>query len=140
MIIPDWIVFDYYGVIDLDGRGSYNHELIKLINFLGKKHQIAIASNSYLTTLQSALQTAGLSSVVSKIIASSVLKVSKPDLDFWKLAADVLGSEASKILLIDDRPDNVKSAQSTGWQAINYQGVSQLIKELGLVGVNTGHA
>ena len=135
----DWIVFDFYGVI-VDGSGNQDQGIIELIGFLSHKYKLAIASNSYFDFIKTALDDFSLTDQISKIISSSELNTIKPDPEFWRQAEESLQANASQILLIDDRQENVESAQSVGWQGIVYHGISSLTKELTSFGIKSSYA
>jgi HAD superfamily hydrolase (TIGR01509 family) len=58
------------------------------------------------------------------------LKATKPDPLFYAGATTLAGIEPGKILFADDRADNVATARAAGWDAIQYESVSQLNQEL----------
>jgi HAD superfamily hydrolase (TIGR01509 family) len=63
------------------------------------------------------------------------LKAIKPDPAFYVGATRLAGVEPAKILFADDRADNVAAAKAAGWDAMQYESVSQLNQDLRSRGV-----
>jgi putative hydrolase of the HAD superfamily len=63
-------------------------------------------------------------------LSSCYLGLRKPDLAIYKRALDVLGRPAQRILFIDDREENVKSAVEAGMVGIRFDGAEALRREL----------
>jgi len=63
------------------------------------------------------------------------LQAIKPDPRFYAGATKLAGVEPGKILFADDRADNVAAAKAAGWDAVQYESVSQLNQALRSRGV-----
>jgi HAD superfamily hydrolase (TIGR01509 family) len=50
----------------------------------------------------------------------------KPDPKFYSAAAELASVPPEHILFTDDRPENVAAASAAGWDAVQYESVSQL--------------
>lgn len=110
---------------------QYNYKLVEQVAAWSATYKIAVASNSYAPSLSKALQITGLDKYTSKVMSSSELGVVKPDIRFWKILVEKLQTSPSDILLIDDRLENVKSAQLFGLCALQYSGLDELCKFIG---------
>ncbi|HBJ38728.1 MAG TPA: HAD family phosphatase [Planctomycetaceae bacterium] len=58
----------------------------------------------------------------------------KPNLSLYQIAADKTGHEASSILFLDDRPDNVAAAVASGWRAHQFTDARSAREVLRLAG------
>ncbi len=58
------------------------------------------------------------------------LRAMKPDPKFYAAAAELAGVAPEGIFFTDDRADNVAAAVAAGWDAVQYQSVSQLNEAL----------
>lgn len=54
----------------------------------------------------------------------------KPDPKIYVVAAREARRPPAELLLIDDRPENVVAARETGWDAIHFTGVVDLVEQL----------
>ncbi len=76
----------------------------------------------------------GFASRVERIFASGRMGVAKPSLAFFRILQGDLKVPPDRILLLDDRADNVAAAQSCGWRAFHVTDASRprLAQVLGL--------
>ncbi|WP_420238538.1 HAD-IA family hydrolase [Telmatobacter bradus] len=68
-------------------------------------------------------------------LTSSYLGLRKPDPAVYHRALDILGIPADRVLLIDDRQENVDTAAFVGLQAMLYENAAQLRRELTGMGI-----
>jgi glucose-1-phosphatase len=54
----------------------------------------------------------------------------KPDARFYRAAAALTAGSSNQIFFTDDRADNVAAAAAEGWDAVQFESVSQLNQEL----------
>jgi len=54
----------------------------------------------------------------------------KPGTDIYRIAANRAGCDPGSILFIDDMQENVKAAQSYGFDGIRFQGTTEVLNEL----------
>lgn len=64
------------------------------------------------------------------------LKSLKPEAEIYAKAAALAGLDPSRILFIDDRPENVAGAIEAKFDAVQYQGYDQLVADLAARGVS----
>jgi len=77
-----------------------------------------------------------LTSVFSVHALSYQIGAMKPDARFYAAAEQIAGVKAEQILFTDDRADNVAAAAAAGWDAVQFESVSQLneaIRQRGVV-------
>jgi putative hydrolase of the HAD superfamily len=72
----------------------------------------------------------GLRNYLRVSLSSCYLGLRKPDLVIYQRALEILGRPAERILLIDDRADNVAVAMDAGMKAIHFVGAGALRREL----------
>ena len=77
----------------------------------------------------------GLRNLFSVALSSCYLGLRKPAPGIYKLALDILGRPAERILFIDDRAENVAGAVSAGMKAVQFTGADALQQELVNLGV-----
>ncbi len=84
-----------------------------------KEHgfKIGVLSNFSLASLEPSLEHLGLSAYVDTACAATVIGVSKPHPDAYRIVADRLGVPASDCLFIDDEAEHVQGAQAVGMHA-----------------------
>ncbi|QND49236.1 HAD-IA family hydrolase [Rhizobium lusitanum] len=68
----------------------------------------------------------GLSSYFDGIFYSAMFGHQKPAPEFFRLATERVGIEASEIGFIDDYPANIEAAQQFGWKAMHWAPGSRL--------------
>jgi len=67
-----------------------------------------------------------LTKAFSIFALSFELRAMKPDPKFYSAAAELASVPPEHILFTDDRPENVAAASAAGWDAVQYESVSQL--------------
>jgi putative hydrolase of the HAD superfamily len=77
----------------------------------------------------------GLRECFRVALSSCYLGLRKPDQAIFRLALDILGRPAERILFIDDREENAAAASLAGMKAIRFKGEEALRRELDGLGV-----
>lgn len=72
----------------------------------------------------------GLRNYLRVALSSCYLGLRKPEPAIYQRALEILGRPAERILLIDDRADNVAVAEDAGMKAIHFVGAGALRREL----------
>lgn len=70
-----------------------------------------------------------------KIFSSHEMKLRKPEKEAYQVVLDYLGTEPSKIIFLDDRPENIKAAEAVGIKSILVRSSSQMLDELKKEGI-----
>ena len=86
---------------------------------LSKDYIFAEASN-HLAVINQYLESIGILKYFSHIINSSEIGVCKPDPEFFKILITKVKESPENILFIDDKPENIESAQSVGLNTFNF--------------------
>lgn len=69
------------------------------------------------------------------LVLSHEIGVRKPQPGFFEHCRRLAGCAAEECVFIDDFPPNVAGAQACGWHAIRYQDVTELCRQLAVLGV-----
>jgi HAD superfamily hydrolase (TIGR01509 family) len=120
---------------DMNNAARLRQEVIDLYRSLHPL-RIAIGSNGNRAWVENILVKDGVRDVFSEVIASSDLRLVKPQPEFFFAAAERIGAPPQEILFIDDREENVKGAQAIGITGIVFTSSEQLardLRELGLI-------
>ena len=81
-----------------------------------------------------------VASAFSPILFSCELGALKPEAALFERAAQRLGVASNQLLLIDDSPANVTGARRAGWQAIHFESVPDLERNLSALGLEAAQA
>lgn len=87
--------------------------------------RLALFSNAS-TRLEADIDTMGLADLFEVTGNSARIGLIKPDPAAFAAIADQLGDEPSRLLFVDDRPENVRGALEAGWHAVRFTGVERL--------------
>ena len=71
-------------------------------------------------------------------VTSFDAKSMKPDSKIYEVATNKAGVSPSEIFFTDDKPENVKAAQSAGFDAVLFTTAAQLLRDLAKRGVAVG--
>jgi putative hydrolase of the HAD superfamily len=108
-----------------------NPEIESLLPELKRRCQLLVASNTTeLHARQFRKQFANLLSWFDRIALSYEIGVRKPGAAFFDHCLAMAGSVPEECLFIDDIPANVAGARTCGWDAILFQGVPDLRRQL----------
>ena len=75
-------------------------------------------------------QTFGLRDYFEVAFSSCYVGLRKPEQAIYKRALDVLGRPADRVLFIDDRQENVASAEAVGMKGLRFDGAERLREDL----------
>lgn len=84
-------------------------------------YSIALFSNNWPNLREKILKSIDGEKIVKFFFESSVEKLRKPDVRFYKLVEDRIKAKGSEIYFIDDRQENVDTGESLGWQTFLYR-------------------
>lgn len=100
-----------------------------------KKYMVGALNNEARETNEFRFRTFGLHRLLRVALSSCYLGLRKPDAAIYHRALDILGTEAARVLFVDDRAENAAAAVSAGMQAIRFEGAAQLRSDLAGLGV-----
>lgn len=91
-----------------------------LLRALREKAHVAMLSDAPGTFLHRMLETRGLSDLFDRVYVSSELHMVKPDPAFFRHVLADQGVPPERAIMIDDRVNNVRGAESVGMQGLLY--------------------
>jgi beta-phosphoglucomutase len=95
----------------------------KLIKKLKEcNYPLALASSSYPDVIEIILQKTGLKTYFDVVVDSQMAGASKPEPDIFLLAAEKLGIQPEKCIVIEDSTNGIRAAKSAGMFCIAYSG------------------
>ncbi|HTV82784.1 MAG TPA: HAD-IA family hydrolase [Acidobacteriaceae bacterium] len=100
------------------------------------RYALAAVNNESRAMNEYRLAQFGLLEQFSAFFSSCYVGRRKPDPKIYRLALDVLQSDADETVFIDDRAENAAAAASLGIRAIQYQGSAKLTARLAEMGVS----
>jgi len=80
-----------------------------------------------------------LPSSFEQTVLSFIVGHAKPETEIYQIASNQVNCDPESILFIDDKQENVKAAQSYGFDGIHFQGFSKLLSELNKRELILGH-
>ena len=96
---------------------------------------LGVLNNEARATNEYRFKTFGIRQHVKLAFSSCYLGLRKPGQAIYNRALDILGTPAERVLFIDDRAENVASAEAAGMEAILFTGANALRSELANLGV-----
>ena len=96
---------------------------------------LGVLNNEARATNEYRFKTFGIRQHVKLAFSSCYLGLRKPGQAIYNRALDILGTPAERVLFIDDRAENVASAEAAGMEAILFTGADALRSELANLGV-----
>jgi len=113
-----------------------NHPVCELIPRLGGKYRLLLGSNTNeLHTRRFKKQFAETLEHFDDLVLSYEIRVCKPDVKFFEHCQRLSRAEPAECLFIDDMPANIAGAQAFGWNAILYQGYTDMEERMKAFGI-----
>jgi len=84
-------------------------------------YSIALFSNNWPNMGKKILEIISKDGVIKEFFESSVEKLRKPDIKFYELAERKMGAKGKEIYFIDDKKENLITANILGWQNFLYR-------------------
>jgi len=110
---------------------SVDNELIDVIKKIKSKYRVILASNNNPKTV-SILRTkyGELLNLFEKTYFSFEIKLCKPNKEFFLYILKELKLKKENVLFIDDKLENIQSAEKIGIKSIQFESNTQIIKKL----------
>ena len=124
------ITVDEYAQRVRDGEVR-NQPLFDYILELRKSYKTALLSNAGTKSLEVRFAPGELDNYFDVIVVSAVIGFAKPEARAYEIVAEKLGVRLDECVMIDDRGLYCEGARQIGMQAILYQSMPQLKRELG---------
>lgn len=83
---------------------------------------LALASSSYPEVIEIILQKTGLKHYFDVVVDSQMAGASKPEPDIFLLAAQKLGIQPERCVVIEDSTNGIEAAKSAGMYCVAYAG------------------
>lgn len=94
-----------------------NVQVHKLMRDISKNHAVGLLTNIYPGVYQKAIETGAIPNLpYIFVLQSCETGFIKPEMKIYELAEQMSGQKPSDILLIDDSPKFITSAQERGWR------------------------
>lgn len=106
---------------------TLNTELADFLQSLRPRYTTAMLSNAWPGTREALSSKFGLDKMVDTLIFSYEVGLAKPDIKIYQVVVHRLGINPGEIIFIDDKIENVESAQLLGMHAILYKDNAQAI-------------
>ncbi len=114
------IVTPYFASLEVIDSMPGVKQLIKQLK--EDKFPLALASSSYPDVIEIILQKTGLKNYFDVVVDSQMAGASKPEPDIFLLAAQKLGIQPERCVVIEDSTNGIKAAKSAGMYCIAYAG------------------
>ena len=109
---------------------SLDRQLVGFIKDLQSEYSTALLSNAW-DDLRPLLENLWeIDGIFDHIFISAELKTYKPDPAIFQIVINELGTDPSKLVFIDDFPENISAAREAGIKAIHWQSREQTLAEL----------
>lgn len=111
------IFFDFYGVINIDGKP--NREIAEFIQENNGKYLFGILSAANID-IHDWLIIHGINDYFALVQTTGKLGLSKASKEFYKKALEVLSLDANSVVFVDDVADYIEVAREAGIHGIVY--------------------
>jgi putative hydrolase of the HAD superfamily len=111
-----------------------DESVVELVDQARKHVPVVLLSNAS-TRLVDDLEVSGLLDRFDAVVGSAELGACKPDAAAFAAAVERAGVPAARCLMIDDLAENVEGARAVGMQAVRFESVEELTRELEDAGV-----
>jgi putative hydrolase of the HAD superfamily len=111
-----------------------DESVVELVEQARTQVPVVLLSNAS-SRLSADLRLSGLLERFDAVVGSADLGFCKPDAEAFAAAVERSGVPAARCLMIDDVPENVEGARAAGLQAVRFEGVDELTRELEDAGV-----
>ncbi len=122
-------------VAAMEDQSVPNEDVLALLRSLTGSHRMYALNNESRELNEYRRRAFKLDDSLLAFFSSCYLGLSKPGPAIYRLALDLAGVQPTQALMIDDRLQNVETAQSVGMQAIHFQDAGQLMADLERLGV-----
>jgi putative hydrolase of the HAD superfamily len=97
-------------------------DVVRLIERLGARYDVGLLSNATPRLEGELRDYHGIDGLFKVIVNSHRVRMAKPDVRIYRLAAERIGVKPSACVHIDDLTQNVDGAREAGFQAIHHTG------------------
>lgn len=112
-----------------------NASILELIKKLRSKYKLAILSDTPSPFFWEIISQNKLEGLFDKVIVSSEIRMTKADVEIYKLILEDLGILPKEAIFIDDNPANVERARSLGIKGFVFTSEIKLKTDLSSLGI-----
>lgn len=116
-------------------RPEFNPGMIEVIESLRGRVRVGLLSNAAPGLEDELREYYGIAHLFDDIVNSATVRLAKPDVRVFRLAAERLGVAPGECFFTDDLPHNVEAARTTGMTAHHFLGSEGLVEALRAAGV-----
>ncbi|MGD9935294.1 MAG: HAD family hydrolase [Dehalococcoidia bacterium] len=120
----------------LRGEALFNDGMVELVQRLRGRVKVSILSNAAPGLERELREHYRIYDLFDDVINSATVRLAKPDVRIFGLAAGRLGLQPSACFFTDDLAHNVEAARSTGMQAHQFLGYAGLAEALIAAGLD----
>ncbi|SEL26032.1 HAD family hydrolase [Streptacidiphilus jiangxiensis] len=102
-----------------------DQQAVELIRRVRRTIPVVLVTNATVW-LDDDLGRLGLTDLADHVVNSSRVRVAKPDLEIYQVAAERAGAPAHRCAFVDDSRTNVDAARQVGMSAVHYRRLSDL--------------
>ena len=103
-----------------------NPHVLDLVRALRGQAKIGLLSNATISLAGYLRRLPAVSGLFDDIVISAEVGLRKPDLEIYRLAAQRLGADVQRCVMVDDKARNTLAAQTAGMCAVVYESPDQL--------------
>jgi putative hydrolase of the HAD superfamily len=113
-----------------------DHDVVELARRLSTRYKVGVLSNTTVLLEDDLLARHGIHDMWHLIVNSARVGVAKPDARIYQIAAERAGVPPGECVHIDDLENNVRGAETAGFQGVHYRGdFEELVRSLKALGV-----
>lgn len=131
----DVVVFDVDGVLLLNTTSGYvRNEWLFDFNARLRQSRIATytATNLDTAAAEKLSHSLDFQGAFDGIFTPQITGFSKPDIRFFKFIDEILNLDSTRILFIDNKPENADAPEELGWQGYTFISNEKLMEDFDL--------
>ena len=115
---------------DFFAGNQLNQEFYSFIQELHNQYKTAILSNAWPGFRETYTHKYHLDKIVDQMILSDEVGMRKPNKTIFRLALQRINLKAEEVIYIDDRPDNIRTAQDLGMHVVLFVHTKMTIEKI----------
>lgn len=110
-------------------------EMLELANSLKQNYGVYLLSNTNILHWEHVVPTYQLDKICHAMLTSYDVGIMKPVTDIYQLAEQRFDLSAGHTMFIDDKLENIKAAQTFGWNTLHHQNITETTVKLKSMGL-----
>lgn len=115
---------------DFHAGDRLNEPFYAFMDEMHKKYATAILSNAWINARKIYTDVYQLDKIADLMIISAEEGMRKPNKTIYKVALERLGLNPKEVIYIDDRPDNIRTAQALGMHTVLFTHTQETIERI----------